>query len=50
MKTYRHLYAQIASFPNLLDAFYKARKGKRDKSGVAAFEYNLLEFGEFHIW
>ena len=41
MKTYRHLYAQIASFPNLLDAFYKARKGKRDKSGVAAFEYNL---------
>lgn len=41
MKTYRHLYPQIASFQNLLDAFYKARKGKRDKSGVAAFEYNL---------
>ena len=41
MKTYRQLYPQIASFQNLLEAFYKARKGKRGKSGVAAFEYNL---------
>lgn len=41
MKTYRNLYPQIATFQNLLDAFYKARKGKRGKFGVAAFEYNL---------
>lgn len=41
MKTYRTLYPQIVSFRNLLDAFYKARKGKRSKQGVAAFEYNL---------
>lgn len=41
MKTYRHLYPQIASFANLLLAFEKARKGKRSKTGVALFEYNL---------
>ena len=41
MKTYRNLYPQIATFQNLLQAFYKARKGKRGKIGVAAFEYDL---------
>lgn len=41
MKTYRHLYSQIASFANLLLAFEKARKGKRGKAGVATFEYHL---------
>lgn len=41
MKSYRNLYPQIATFQNLLDAFNKARKGKRGKAGVAAFEYNL---------
>jgi RNA-directed DNA polymerase len=41
MKTYRRLYSQIAAFPNLLLAFEKAHKGKRGKSGVAIFEYNL---------
>lgn len=41
MKTYRNLYGQISSFSNLLDAFYKARRGKRGKAGVASFEYNL---------
>jgi retron-type reverse transcriptase len=43
MKTYRNLYPQIANFQNLLTAFYKARKGKRSKTGVAEFEYNLEE-------
>lgn len=41
MKTYRNLYGKIANFTNLLYAFEKARKGKRSKSGVAIFEYNL---------
>ena len=41
MKTYRNLYSQIYRFGNLLHAFEKARKGKRDKPGVASFEYNL---------
>ena len=41
MKTYRNLYPQIATFSNLLVAFYKARQGKRGKFGVAAFEYEL---------
>ena len=41
MKTYRNLYPQIHRFGNLLLAFEKARKGKRSKPGVAAFEYRL---------
>lgn len=41
MKSYRNLYPQISCFSNLLLAFEKARKGKRGKAGVAAFEYNL---------
>ena len=41
MKTCRNLYPRIAAFQNLLDAFYKARQGKRGKFGVAAFEYDL---------
>ena len=41
MKTYRHLYAQIVSFENLYLAFRKARKGKRDRPEVAAFELDL---------
>ena len=41
MKTYRNLYGQIASFENLYLAFRKARKGKRDRAEVAAFELDL---------
>jgi retron-type reverse transcriptase len=41
MKTYRSLYPQIISFENLYLAFRKARKGKRDRREVAAFELDL---------
>ena len=41
MKTYRHLHAQITDFTNLHTAFRKARKGKRNRAEVAAFEYDL---------
>jgi RNA-directed DNA polymerase len=41
MKTYRKLYPQVYAFDNLLAAFYKTRKGKRNKPSVARFEYNL---------
>ncbi len=41
MKTYRHLYDQITDFPTLLAAFRKARRGKRDRPEVAAFEFDL---------
>jgi len=35
VKTFKHLYPQIASFENLLLAFYKARRGKRSRPDVA---------------
>jgi retron-type reverse transcriptase len=38
MKTYRNLYPKFWEFPNLLLAYRKARKGKRGKVYVAAFE------------
>jgi retron-type reverse transcriptase len=38
MKTYRNLYPQVWNFENLLLAYRKARKGKRGKIYVAAFE------------
>jgi RNA-directed DNA polymerase len=41
LKTYKHLFAQICSFENLWNAFHQARKGKRSKGSVAAFEYDL---------
>lgn len=41
MKTYRHLYDQITDFPTLLAAFRKARRGKRNRQEVAAFEFDL---------
>ena len=41
MKTYRNLYPQIIDFENLYLAFRKARKGKRDRPEVAAFELDL---------
>jgi retron-type reverse transcriptase len=41
MKTCKDLFGEICSFRNLLQAFYKARRGKRDKRYVGAFELNL---------
>lgn len=41
MKTYKNLYPEISSFANLDLAWYKARKGKRSKASVAAFEFNV---------
>jgi RNA-directed DNA polymerase len=43
MKTYRHLYEQITDFANLYAAFRKARRGKRSRPEVAAFELDLEE-------
>lgn len=43
MKTFKHLYPTITSFDNLLLAFHKARRGKRGRADVAAFEYHLEE-------
>jgi len=41
MKTYRNLYEKICSFDNLLDAYRKARNGKRSTYHVGRFELNL---------
>ena len=41
MKTYKRLYPRIYDFENLYWAFRKARKGKRSRPDVAAFEFNL---------
>jgi len=42
-KVYRHLYAQIYDWENLLLAWRKARKGKRGRAPAATFEWNLAE-------
>lgn len=41
MQSYRNLYPEITAFANLYAAFRKARKGKRDRPAVAAFEVDL---------
>jgi retron-type reverse transcriptase len=41
MKRVGNLWDQLVSFPNLLRAARKARKGKRDRKDVAAFEYDV---------
>jgi len=41
MKTYKQLYPRIYEFENLYLAYRKARKGKRNRRDVAAFEFNL---------
>lgn len=46
MKSYKYLYPQIYSFENLYLAFRKARRGKRKKESVAAFELDL----EANLW
>ncbi len=40
MKTYSNLYPQICEFDNLLLAYHKARRGKRDKKQVFVFEFD----------
>lgn len=40
MKTYKNLYPQIYTFPNLFQAYCMARRGKRSQAVVAAFELN----------
>lgn len=41
MKRAFHLFDRLTSFENLLEAFYRARKGKRQKPNVSRFEVNL---------
>ena len=41
MKTYKNLYPHICSFENLLLAFERAARGKRERPYVAAFEFDL---------
>jgi len=43
-KTFNKLYFEICSFKNLINAFYKARRGKRNREAVADFEYHLEKF------
>ncbi len=40
-QTYKHLYPEISAFGTLYDCWRKARRGKRYKATVAAFERNL---------
>ena len=50
MKTYRNLYPQVVAWENLELAYRRARKGKRGRGPVAAFEFdrerNLTELHE----
>jgi retron-type reverse transcriptase len=46
MKTHKNLYPQITDFNNLYQAFRTARRGKRHKEAVAAFELDL----EMNLW
>ena len=41
MKTFKQLYPRICAFENLELAFRKARRGKRSRANVAAFEGDL---------
>ena len=42
-KTFGHLYEQIATFAHLLAAYRRARRGKRARPDVAAFEFRWDE-------
>ena len=41
MRTYKNFYPQIYTFENLYTAYRKARKGKRSRVEVAAFEFDM---------
>ena len=41
VKSYANLWPRVTSFENLYEAFRCARKGKRTRPDVAAFEFDL---------
>jgi RNA-directed DNA polymerase len=41
MKTYKNLYPRICAFENLYPAYRAARRGKRNRTAVALFEFDL---------
>jgi hypothetical protein len=41
MKSYKNLYPQVCSWENLIQAWRKARKGKRGREPAASFEFDL---------
>ena len=41
MKSYTNLFEKVIDFENLWRAYRRARKGKRSRPDVAAFEYRL---------
>jgi retron-type reverse transcriptase len=41
MKTYKNLFEQLCGFDNLWAAYTQARRGKRARPAVAAFDYQL---------
>jgi hypothetical protein len=41
MKTYKNLYPQVWAWDNLYLAYRRARRGKRGRLAVAAFEWDL---------
>lgn len=42
-KTFRNLYNQLCHFEDLLEAYRRARRGKRSRPDVAAFEFRCEE-------
>jgi len=47
MKTYKNLFSQVIQFKNILEASYKAAKGKRERPYVMDFFMHILEFSNF---
>ena len=41
MKRFNHLFEQIITFDNILKAYHKASKGKKNKKSVASFSFQL---------
>ena len=41
MRSHANLWPRVTSFENLYEAFRQARKGKRARPDVAAFEFDL---------
>lgn len=44
MKTYRHLFDTLCTFEHLLTAYRTARRGKRSRPDVAAFDFRAEEY------
>lgn len=45
-KTYKNLFSQIVTFDNLLQAYYRARQGKKQSDEMRLFHFNL----ENNLW